>query len=151
MPFTPDITLYSTVVKLIAVQDGQLPATQGRLAHAAFLDIIRAVDPALADALHASRGRKPFTVSPLWGLPRQQDPKGQLTVRRGHQTWLRFTLLGSQLFTTFTRHFLSPLTPSPYEGEGRGAAPPSPSQKEARDAAPPSPWEGEARGAAPPS
>jgi CRISPR-associated endoribonuclease Cas6 len=120
MTYAPDVTLYSTVVKLIAIQDGRLPATQGRLAHAAFLDIIRAVDPALADALHASRGRKPFTVSPLWGLPRQHDPKGQVTVRRGHQTWLRFTLLGSELFTTFTRHFLSPLTPSPSQGEGRG-------------------------------
>jgi CRISPR-associated endoribonuclease Cas6 len=115
MTFTPDITLYSTIVKLIAMQNGQLPATQGRLAHAAFLDIIRAVDPALAGALHASRGRKPFTVSPLWGLPRQQDPKGLVSVRQGHQAWLRFTLLGSELFTTFTRHFLSPLTPSQEE------------------------------------
>jgi CRISPR-associated endoribonuclease Cas6 len=120
MTYAPNVTLYSTVVKLIAIQNGQLPATQGRLAHAAFLDIIRAVDPALADALHASCGRKPFTVSPLWGLPRRHDPKGQVTVRRGHQTWLRFTLLGSELFTTFTRHFLSPLTPSPSQGEGRG-------------------------------
>jgi CRISPR-associated endoribonuclease Cas6 len=149
MPFTPDITLYSTVVKLIAIQDGQLPATQGRLAHAAFLDIIRAVDPALADALHASRGRKPFTVSPLWGLPRWHDPKGQVTVRRGHPTWLRFTLLGSQLFTTFTRRFLSPLTPSPSQGEARGAVPPFQAERRAEN--PPSPTRGGAGGEVPPS
>jgi CRISPR-associated endoribonuclease Cas6 len=145
MPFVPDITLYSTVVKLIAIQDGQLPATQGRLAHAAFLDIIRAVDPALADALHASRGRKPFTVSPLWDLPRQHNPKGQVTVRRGHQTWLRFTLLGSELFTTFTHHFLSPLTPSPSQAEARASRPPSPSQGEGRGEGPPSHRGGEVR------
>ncbi len=157
MTYAPDVTLYSTVVKLIAIQDGQLPATQGRLAHAAFLDIIRAVDPALADALHASRERKPFTVSPLWGLPRQHDPKGQVTVRRGHQTWLRFTLLGSDLFTTFTRHFLSPLTPSPAQAETHGTHPPSPpragaggevspSQREAHGTHPPSPRRGGAGG-----
>jgi CRISPR-associated endoribonuclease Cas6 len=157
MTYAPDVTLYSTVVKLIAIQDGQLPATQGRLAHAAFLDIIRAVDPALAEALHASRGRKPFTVSPLWGLPRQRDHKGQVTLRQGHPAWLRFTLLGSDLFTTFTRHFLSPLTPSPSQGETHGTHPPSPPrggaggevsppQAEARPSRPPSPRRGGAGG-----
>jgi CRISPR-associated endoribonuclease Cas6 len=151
MTYSPDVTLYSTVVKLIAMQDGQLPATQGRLAHAAFLDIIRAVDPALADALHASRGRKPFTVSPLWSLPRQRDPKGQVTVRRGHQAWLRFTLLGSELFTTFTRHFLSPPTPSPSQGEGRAENPPSPTRGGAGGEVPPSPTRGGAGGEVLPS
>jgi CRISPR-associated endoribonuclease Cas6 len=109
MRSSSEIVLYSTVVKLIAMRDGSLPATQGRLAHAAFLDIIRAVDPDLAAALHASRARKPFTVSPLYGLPRPQD--GQVPVRRGRTAWLRFTLLGGELFATFTRRFLT--TPSP--------------------------------------
>lgn len=129
MNLSHGITLYSTVVKLVAIHDGQLPATQGRLAHAAFLDIIHAVDPALASALHASRGRKPFTVSPLMGLPREHD--GQVTVRRGRAAWLRFTLLGSDLFTTFTRHFLSPPQgpghdenlPSPRRGGAGGEVP----------------------------
>jgi CRISPR-associated endoribonuclease Cas6 len=113
MNLAHEITLYSTVVKLVAMQDGQLPATQGRLAHAAFLDIIHSVDPSLADALHASHGRKPFTVSPLRGLSRQGD--GHMAVRQGGEAWLRFTLLGSQLFTTFTRRFLLP-------APGRGGA-----------------------------
>jgi CRISPR-associated endoribonuclease Cas6 len=106
MTLDHELTLYSTVVKLIAMQDGSLPATQGRLAHAAFLDILRGVDPDLAAALHASSGRKPFTVSPLYGLPRPQD--GQVPVRRGRTAWLRFTLLGGELFATFTRRFLTP-------------------------------------------
>jgi CRISPR-associated endoribonuclease Cas6 len=109
MTLDHELTLYSTVVKLIAMQDGRVPATQGRLAHAAFLDIIRAVDPDLATALHASRGRKPFTVSPLYGLPRPQE--SHVPVRRGRMAWLRFTLLGGELFATFTRRFL--ITPSP--------------------------------------
>jgi CRISPR-associated endoribonuclease Cas6 len=120
----PDPTLYATVVKLVAIQDGKLPATQGRLAHAAFLDIIRAVDPELAETLHAGRGRKPFTVSPLRGLPRSQE--GHIPVQRGRTAWLRFTLMGGDLFTTFTRRFLAPTPTLPQSGGGsrEGAPPP---------------------------
>ncbi len=118
----PDPTLYATVVKLVAIQDGKLPATQGRLAHAAFLDIIRTVDPGLAETLHASRGRKPFTVSPLRGLPRSQE--GHIPIQRGRSAWLRFTLMGGELFTTFTRRFLAPPTPTlpPMGGGSREGA-----------------------------
>jgi len=116
MTRTPNPTLYSTVVKLVAIQDGKLPATQGRLAHAAFLDIIRAVEPDLAERLHAGRGRKPFTVSPLRDLPRPQQ--GQIHVGRGRAAWLRFTLLGGDLFTAFTRHFLAPTPTLPQSGGG---------------------------------
>lgn len=118
---TPNPTLYSTVVKLVAMQDGKLPATQGRLAHAAFLDIIRAVDPDLAETLHAGRGRKPFTVSPLRGLSRPQG--GHIAVKHGRGAWLRFTLMGGDLFTTFTRRFLAPTPtlPQPGGGSGEGA------------------------------
>lgn len=102
----PNPTLYASVVKLLATVDGFIPATQGRLAHAAFLDLIRAVDPALAETLHASNQRKPFTVSPLQGLGQARE--GQIKVKAGQEVWLRFTLLGSELFTTFTRYLLSP-------------------------------------------
>ncbi len=102
----PNPTLYSSVVKLVATANGFIPATQGRLAHAAFLDLIRAVDPALAKALHASNQRKPFTVSPLQGL--DQAREGQVKIKAGQEVSLRFTLLGSDLFATFTRFLLSP-------------------------------------------
>jgi len=99
-------TLYSTVIKLIANQSGTLPATQGRLAQAAFLDIIHSVDPALSQALHTKNQRRPYTVSPLQGLGKIKGK--QLKIKHGQEVKLRFTLLGNELFTTFTQHFLSP-------------------------------------------
>jgi CRISPR-associated endoribonuclease Cas6 len=102
----PNPTLYASVVKLVATTDGFIPATQGRLAHAAFLNLIQAVDPALAETLHVSKQRKPFTVSPLQGLGQARE--GQVKVKAGQEVWLRFTLLGSELFATFTRFLLTP-------------------------------------------
>ena len=101
----PSPTLYATVVKLMATQAGPVPATHGRLAQAAFLDIIRRVDPALAAALHLKNQRRPYTVSPLHGLGRATQA-GQFRLNAGDTVWLRFTLLGSDLFTTFTRFLL---------------------------------------------
>ncbi len=98
-------TLYATVVNLTATHGGHLPATQGRLAQAAFLDIIQSVDPALSAALHVKNRRRPYTVSPLRGLGRA-DRAGQRRVKPGDNVWLRFTLLGSELFTTFTQFLL---------------------------------------------
>lgn len=96
--------LYACVVKLYAANDGKLPATQGHHAHAAFLDIVRAVDPTLAQALHGSSGRKPFTVSPLQGLPAPHE--GKIVVKAGQTAWLRFTMLVEPLFRAFIGRFL---------------------------------------------
>lgn len=101
-----DITLYSTVMKLAPQANGLLPATQGRLAHGAFLDVVRTVDPGLSAALHEKNQRRPFTVSPLWGLDRPKN--GQIRVKAGQEVWLRFTLLHSALFTTVARYLLAP-------------------------------------------
>lgn len=98
-------TFYSTIIRLQAQQAGSLPATQGRLANAAFLRLIEAVDPELAGYLHDSNQRKPFTVSPLNGFGKPHNGRVKLPV--GQQLWLRFTLLNSQLFTTLTAYLLS--------------------------------------------
>lgn len=95
---------YSTVVKLISTGAGTLPATQGRLAHAVFLDIIQAVEPDLAQQLHAKNQRRPFTVSPLWGLGRARG--GEMTIKPNQEVSLRFTLLGDALFAALLRHFV---------------------------------------------
>jgi CRISPR-associated endoribonuclease Cas6 len=99
-------TLYATIVKLVAAETGLLPATQGRLAHGAFLDIIRQVDPELSATLHTENRRKPFTVAPLRGLGEARN--GYAKVRQGWEVSLRFTLLGNELFATFIRHFFDP-------------------------------------------
>lgn len=96
--------LYALVVRLIAEKDGTLRATVGHLAHAAFLDILRQVDPDVSQALHDLSGRKPFTLSPLHGFGHGR--KGKLTIRAGQEGWLRLTLLDPGLFHTFIRYFL---------------------------------------------
>lgn len=99
-------TLYALIIRLVAEAGGALRATQGRLAHAAFLDLLRQVDPPLAAALHDDRGRKPFTLSPLAGLGPGRD--GRLPVRPGDAAWLRVTLLDPVIFQSFIRYFLEP-------------------------------------------
>jgi len=103
---SPSLTLYSTVLKLTPTTAGQIPTTQGRLIHGAFLELIRTIDPGLSAALHVENRRRPFTLSQLHGVGRAR--KGQVRVRAGQALWLRFTLLSSRLFTTFTRFLLDP-------------------------------------------
>ena len=100
----PAVTLYSCVVKLTATRDAALPQTHGDHAHAAFLGIVRATDPDLAQLLHDSGARKPFTVSPLRGLP--EPVNGQVRVKAGWECWLRITLISEPMFAAFIRRFM---------------------------------------------
>jgi len=99
-------TLYALIVRLVAENGGDLRATQGRLAHAAFLALLRGVDPPLAARLHDDDGPKPFTVSPLLGLGHGRN--GRLSVCPGDTPWLRVTLLDPLLFHAFIAYFLRP-------------------------------------------
>ena len=99
---SPD--LYALIIRLIAAQNGRLRATQGHLAHAAFLNILQQVDPAVSETIHNIHGRKPFTISPLHGYGHGR--KGKLNIRAGQEGWLRVTLLDPALFHTFISHFL---------------------------------------------
>ena len=105
MPFNPDLTLNAVVVNLVAVDEGRVPLTQGALAHAAFLDLIRVVDPDLAGRLHAESARKPFTLSPLQGITAPVNGSGYW-FRPGARAALRFTLLDPQLFRAFLARLL---------------------------------------------
>ncbi|MFO7537877.1 MAG: hypothetical protein R6X32_07430, partial [Chloroflexota bacterium] len=98
--------LYALIIRLTAAHNGRLQATQGHLAHAAFLNIIEQVDPALAQTIHDMNGRKPFTISPLEGFGHGQQ--GELAITAGQEGWLRVTLLDPQLFHTFINYFLQP-------------------------------------------
>lgn len=91
--------LYACVVFLTADEPAVLPATQGYHAHAAFLDLVRGVDPGLAAWLHDSRGRKPFTVGPLHRLP--EPRRGEIKVPAGWTCWMRFTFLAQPVFESF--------------------------------------------------
>lgn len=101
---TTSPNLYALIIRLAAKKSGTLPATQGHLAHAAFLNILRQVDPAVSQSIHDMHGRKPFTISPLHGFGHGR--KGKLNIRAGQEGWLRVTLLDPALFHTFISHFL---------------------------------------------
>lgn len=126
--------LYSSVIKLINLHPVTLTHIGGQHAHAAFLDIVRAVDESLSRRLHDLNGRKPFTVSPLMGLPRSSKHEGhkghegrrkkesvdsvrsavknEIHVREGWECWLRVTMLDEGLFKSFIDYFMtSPPTP----------------------------------------
>lgn len=102
---TASSTLYALVVRLTAEQNSTLRATQGHLAHAAFLQILRQSDPAVAAAIHDMHGRKPFTVSPLMGFG--HGKRGRVEIRAGQTGWLRITLLDPLLFQVFVQRFLA--------------------------------------------
>lgn len=96
--------LYALVIKLTATENSTLRQTQGRLAHAAFMAILDTVDPALTQALHDYKGRKPFTIAPLRGFGRSRN--GTLNIRAGANGYLRITLHDPVLFQTFIAYFL---------------------------------------------
>ena len=102
--------LYSIVLILTPTRETTIRATVGHQAHAAFLRTVRKADPALAEVLHAPNlPTRPFTVSPLQGVPRAHD--GQVRLAAGQDYWLRFTVLYPPLFERFMARFL--------EGKGR--------------------------------
>lgn len=113
-------TLYSSVIKLVNLYPAAMPPPGGQHAHGAFFHIIEQVDPALSNALHEIEGkgaRKPFTVSPLRGLPKTLNheghkehkgkTKGEIYLREGWECWLRVTMLDDALFRSFIEHFLA--------------------------------------------
>jgi CRISPR-associated endoribonuclease Cas6 len=103
--------LYSIVLKLTPTCEATVRATMGHQAHAAFLHTLQEADPELATALHASNETiRPFTVSPLRGIPRARN-KGQVRLSPGRDYWLRFTVLYPPIFERFMARFLG--------GEGR--------------------------------
>lgn len=86
-----------------------IPAHQGRAAHAAFLQAIGQINPALAAILHESDLRKPFTCSPLLPMPRGEMLR--LSPRES------YTLRYTTLHTDLTRIAINAL-PALWEGGG---------------------------------
>lgn len=100
--------LTSTIVRLRALECGELPNTTGQFGHAAFLRLIETAAPELARALHANNRRQPFTVSPLRVAERVRV-NGQIRLREGEGCSMRFTILDPALFQSFQTAFLIPV------------------------------------------
>jgi len=97
--------VYSIALKLQAVRETSIPATVGHRAYAAFLHTIRQADRALAEVLHdAPLPLKPFTVSPLLGVPKARN--GRVAIVPTKEYYLRFTVLYPPIFQQFMARFL---------------------------------------------
>lgn len=102
---TQEHMLYSIVLTLAPTRETTVRATVGHQAHAAFLQTVREADPALADVLHMpNMPLRPFTVSPLGGVPRARG--GRVRLAPEGEYWLRFTVLYPPVFEQFMGRFL---------------------------------------------
>ena len=95
--------LYALVATLVVERLAEIAPTTGHFAHALFLDLVRQVDPDLAEVLHDRADRKPFTVSPL--LHESEDRPLTGVVQPGQRGRLRLTILDDRVFATLIRKF----------------------------------------------
>jgi CRISPR-associated endoribonuclease Cas6 len=86
-----DAPISSVVLELQAQHDATLPTTTtGHQIHAIFHRLIARTDPALSTRLHNEPGYRPFTLSPLLGIPPNKD---QIQISAGRAYHFRATLL----------------------------------------------------------
>jgi CRISPR-associated endoribonuclease Cas6 len=85
--------LSAVVIQIQALQAGKIHGGTGRSAHGLWLNPWKELDSPLGERFHLSNQRKPFTLSPLMGLPRPS--KGVTTLLAGNPAWLRLTTLST--------------------------------------------------------
>lgn len=83
--------LTAVVLQLRALTDGQIQGSTGRAIHGFWLKQWQETNPVMSKALHQDYPIKPFTLSPLMGLPLPQ--RGQQTIPAGQTAWFRLTTL----------------------------------------------------------
>jgi len=93
------LNLYSTVLKLKALDDAAISSTQGYHAYALFLSLLERTAPTLTRELHDMQELKPFTLSPLQGKFARSG--GLIKVSAGLSYWLRLTFLREDVFAGF--------------------------------------------------
>lgn len=95
-----DVSVYPT-------RDCELPHPCAFLLHAALLDMIRAEDPAMSDALHADTQAKQFAISTLWPRTRAQGDK--LVIPKYTNCKFRVSAVGRPVFDAFSKAIFSRL------------------------------------------
>lgn len=96
--------LHSITLELTASNAATIGATMGHQAHALFLNLVQQADPQLATRLHDEPNYRPFTVSPLTGVPAQGET---IALRPGLRCNLRFSLLdGGRIWQCLNQSFL---------------------------------------------
>ena len=87
--------LLAAVVSLEALEKGVIRRATGRDVHGLWFDQWGRSAPAVADRLHAGSSLRPFTLSPLMGLPHPR--RGEVLVEEGATAWFRVTTLEAAL------------------------------------------------------
>ncbi len=107
--------LFSMLLRLHPIEPGLVSPSSGPQIQAAFLDMVRQGDPALADWLHAPNQRRPYTLGLLQGfnhipatqLEEMRAKNQQVQVAPGQVYWLRITMLDATVFGSFAQCLLS--------------------------------------------
>ncbi|MFN3761934.1 MAG: CRISPR-associated endoribonuclease Cas6 [Anaerolineae bacterium] len=108
-------SLFSMVLHLSPLEETEIEATMGHRAHAAFLDAIRRVSPALSAALHdPGISIRPFSISPLWGVPSHGE---RLRLHPERTYWMRVTLFLPLLYERLMELLLTDERPQLRFGE----------------------------------
>jgi CRISPR-associated endoribonuclease Cas6 len=106
--------LFSLLLRLEPEEAGQVLPGWGNHIQAAFLDLVRQGDPALADDLHRPNQRRPYTLSLLKGFHHLTEAaleeallhQQPVDVAPGQHYWLRITMLKPQIFELFLQRLL---------------------------------------------
>ncbi|MBX5458527.1 MAG: CRISPR-associated endoribonuclease Cas6 [Thermogemmatispora sp.] len=104
-------TLVSMVLRVEPAEPGWLTPSCGPQLQAAFLQLVRQVDPELSAWLHQPNQRRPYTLSLLHGFRQLSAKDLQLVtsqlqpvpVQPGERYWLRLTLLDERLIQAILR------------------------------------------------
>src|SRR5262245_39928176 len=97
--------LYALVIRLRPERGGPPPDPRGHGAQALFLDLLRQVDPPLAEQLHADAPSKPYTVAVL--------PTPDSARRGDAMVELRIAFTRADMFPSVTRALLERLPRDP--------------------------------------
>lgn len=97
-------TLHSVIINLRVAENSILPTTHGHLLHAAFMDMLRLVNPEPTNDMHEANQRKPFTLSSLQDIG--HGSQGKINLKTAQKCSFRATFLDSHLLQDFTRYFI---------------------------------------------
>ena len=107
--------LFSLLLRLHPIASGEVAVGAGNQVQAAFLDMVRQGDAALAEWLHRPNQRRPYTVGLLQGfnhltpgqLEEARTRQQLVAVQPGQTYWLRITMLDGTLFSSFAQFLIA--------------------------------------------
>jgi CRISPR-associated endoribonuclease Cas6 len=114
-PTTNSGELFSMLLRLHPVEAGLVSPGAGNQVQAAFLDMVRQGDAALADWLHTPNQRRPYTLGLLQGfnhlsasrLEEMMAKNQAVQVAPGQVYWLRITMLDATVFGSFAQYLIT--------------------------------------------